>query len=128
MKWTEPVAVEDHMDRAVRFADGEVRRDANVVLSEEQYRQMAQGYRCCRCYGIVDTAFPETCGFPGCDGYPAGFPMRERQREVMEQEFDGYEWVGISRETYERDMNALDRKLHPATPKSSRIWVPGQKE
>jgi hypothetical protein len=127
MKWTEPVAVEDHTERVVRFADGEVRRDANVVLSEEQYRKMAAGYTCCRCYGDVSHlgAFPETCGFPGCDGYPDGFPMRERQREVMEQEFDGYEWVGISKETYERDMNALDRKLHPST---GGIWIPGQKE
>lgn len=126
MRWSEPVHVDDHMERVVIHGDGTVTRDANVTLTEEQYKEMAQGYRCCRCYGHVTTAFPETCGFPGCDGYPDGFPMRERQREVLEKEFDGYEWVGISRETYERDMNMLDKKLHPAKPKDSRIWIPGK--
>lgn len=106
------------MERVVVFGDGEVRRDANVTLSEEQYRQMAQGYRCCRCYGMVDSAFPESCGLPGCDGYKDGFPMRERQREVMEQEYDGYEWIGISRETHEAEQEKLD-KLD--------IWTPSKR-
>lgn len=121
MTWTPPVAVQDHFERVVIFGDGEVRRDVNVTLTEEQLRQMVQGYRCCRCYGIVDTAFPETCGFPGCDGYPDGFPMRERQREVMEQEFDGEEWIGISRATHERLENELDQG--PSRGRS-RIWTP----
>ncbi len=37
------------------------------------------------------------------DGYKDGFPMRERQRKVMEEEFDGYEGI------YETD-----------------IWTPGK--
>lgn len=120
MKWTEPVAVEDHMERFVRYADGTASRDVDVTLTEDQYRQMANGYRCCRCYGLTDTAFPESCGFPGCDGYPKGFPMRERQRQVMEREFDGYKWIGPSRETKER-LEASDE-----TPRGrSRIWIPG---
>jgi hypothetical protein len=103
MTWVPPADVEDHMQgRLVRYGDGEVRRDVDVTLTEEQYKRMAQGYVCCRCYGAVPHAFPENCGFPGCDGYPDGFPMRERQREVMEAEFDGYKWLGPSRETMRR--------------------------
>lgn len=101
-EWTPPVAIENHDERVVLYADGEVRRDVDITFTEAQYKQMRQGYRCCRCYGIVDTAFPETCGFPGCDGYPDGFPMRERQREVLDREFDGLKWIGPSRETLER--------------------------
>lgn len=112
-EWTPPIAIEDHPERIVLYADGSVRRDVDITLSEEQYRQMFQGYRCCRCYGMVETAFPESCGFPGCDGYRDGFPMRERQREVMEHEFDGYKWIGPSREFAE----AAD----------SPIWTPGGK-
>jgi len=103
------------MERRVVYADGEIRRDVNVTLDEETYNKMAAGYICCRCYGHVPHAFPEACGLPGCDGYKDGFPMKERQREVMEKEFDGYEWIGISRETYEREQEALNRPP---------IWTP----
>lgn len=122
-EWTPPAAVQDHRERLVRYADGRVTRDANVTLSEEQYREMVAGYRCCRCYGLVDSAFPESCGFPFCDGYPEGFPMRERQREVLEREFDGEEWIGISRETYEREQAEADRLAHPS---KGLIWIPGK--
>jgi hypothetical protein len=113
------------MERVAVFGNGEVRRDANITLTEAQYRKMAQGYTCCRCYGDVSHLgpFPESCGFPGCDDYPEGFPMKERQREVLEAEFDGYEWIGISRETYEREQNEIE----PKTIKGqSTIWVPGR--
>lgn len=117
--WTEPVAIEDHQERLVVYADGQVRRDVDVTLTEAQYRQMRQGYRCCRCYGLVESAFPESCGFPGCDGYSDGFPMRERQAAVMDAEFDGFKWIGPSRETLERietPTAELDR--------ASGIWTP----
>lgn len=117
--WTEPVAIEDHPDRLVIYADGEVRHDVDITLTEEQYRQMRQGYRCCRCYGIVSSAFPETCGFPGCDGYPDGFPMRQRQAEVMDAEFDGHKWIGPSRETIERVETSMDELARRG------IWLPG---
>lgn len=107
-QWSPPVAVEDHVGRVVQYADGHLSRDADVTLTEEQYKEMAQGYRCCRCYGMLDTAFPETCGFPGCDGYPNGFPVRERQRKVMEEEFDGLKWIGPSRAMYERAQTPVE--------------------
>lgn len=113
MTWKPPVVVEDHMERATVYADGRVTRDVDVTLSEEDYKEMWAGYRCCRCYGHVDTAFPETCGFPFCDGYPRGFPMRQRQREVMEREFDGLKWVGVTKEIADRLEEA-----------NNRIWTP----
>ena len=123
MRWSPPEAVQDHFERVTIYADGKARRDVNITFSEEQYREMVQGYRCCRCLAHVNEAFPETCGFPGCDGYPDGFPMRERQREVMEREFDGHEWIGISRETHEQEMNELDADTYKHKP---HIWVPGK--
>lgn len=102
-KWT-PIAVEDNTDgELVVYSDGEVRRDIDLYLTEDQYEKMKQGYMCCRCFELQETAFPETCGLPGCDGYPDGFPMRERQRQVMESE-----------------MHDEARR----TPASGRIWTP----
>lgn len=68
------------------YGDGSVRRDIDIYPTKEQYELMRQGYMCIRCFELQETAFPETCGVPGCDGYRDGFPMRERQREVMESE------------------------------------------
>jgi hypothetical protein len=111
------------MERLAIFGDGEVRRDVNVTWTEEQYKEFVQGYRCIRCFGPTSEAFPEHCPTPFCDGYPEGFPMKERQREVMDKEFDGEEWIGISRETYEAEQNELEPKT---TKGQSRIWVPGK--
>lgn len=119
--WSPPEAIEPHPERFVVYADGSVCRDADVTLSEEQYRRMRQGYTCCRCYGTVDTAFPEACGFPGCDGYPDGFPMRARQLEVMDAEFDGHKWLGPSRQTVARHENSMDDFR-----RKTGVWIPGR--
>lgn len=85
-EWT-PLHVEDALngDRVV-YGNGDVRRDIDIYPTKEQYELMRQGYMCIRCFELQETAFPETCGVPGCDGYAKGFPMRERQREVMDSE------------------------------------------
>jgi len=101
-EWAPPAAVQDHTERVVVYADGNVRRDANITWAEEDYKKFVAGYRCVRCFADVPHAFPEHCPTPYCDGYPEGFPMKQRQREVLEQEFDGYEGI------YETD-----------------IWTPG---
>lgn len=104
-KWT-PIGVEENTEGQLAvFGDGEIRRDIDLYLTPEQYEQMRQGYQCCRCFEVVESAFPETCGVPGCDGYPNGFPMRERQREVMESEMK-------------------DEFRTPQREKSSLIWTP----
>lgn len=85
-KWT-PLHVEDSTDgKLVIYGGGDVKRDIDIHPTKEQYEQMKQGYMCIRCFGLTETAFPENCGTPGCDGYRDGFPMRERQRQVMESE------------------------------------------
>lgn len=85
-KWT-PLHVDDAMngDRVI-YGNGEVRRDIEIYPTKEQYELLKQGYMCIRCFELQSEAFPETCGMKGCDGYPDGFPMRERQRDVMETE------------------------------------------
>lgn len=112
-EWRPPVAVQDHMERKVVYADNRVTRDVNVTWTEADYKEFVQGYRCVRCYAHVKEAFPVHCPTPYCDGYPEGFPMRERQAKVLEEEFDGEEWIGVSRSTYEAEQNALDK-----------IWTP----
>lgn len=85
-KWT-PLHVEDSTEGELAvYGNGDVRRDIAIYPTKEQYEMMQQGYMCVRCFEIQETAFPETCGLPGCDGYPNGFPMRERQRQVMGSE------------------------------------------
>lgn len=85
-EWT-PLHVEDDTEGGlVVYGNGDVRRDIAIYPTKEQYEMMKQGYMCVRCFELQDTAFPETCGVRGCDGYPDGFPMRERQRQVMESE------------------------------------------
>jgi hypothetical protein len=108
----QPVAIEDHLGgRLVRYSDGSVTRDVDQTYTEDDYRMMYQGYACCRCGKVQETAFPESCGFPYCDGYPDGFPMRERQRQVMDEEYDGEKWIGLTRETYERLLAADELRV-----------------
>ena len=116
--------MQDHLFRRVVYGNGEVRQDVNVTWTEEQYREFTQGYRCAKCYVRVPHAFPETCGTPGCDGYPDGFPMREKQRQALEDDFDGMEWIGLSRETAERLANEIDKQGKPKG--DSHIWIPGK--
>ena len=117
----QPVDVDDHLGgRLTIYADGDVRRDIDATYTEDDYRRLAQGYACIRCGKVQTTAFPESCGFPGCDGYPDGFPMRERQAQVMEAEFDGYRWIGPSRETMERLETPVSELPQLWTPSASR--------
>jgi len=122
-EWRQPVAIQDRAERHIVYSDGHVARDVNITWTEHDYKQFAQGYRCVRCYAPVPHAFPDHCPTPFCDGYPDGFPMKERQRQVLEEEFDGFEWIGISRETHEREQN----EMNPTTGRDqSQIWVPGK--
>lgn len=87
-KWT-PLHVEDSTEgELVIYGNGDVRRDIDIHPTKEQYEQMQQGFMCVRCFEPQETAFPETCGLRGCDGYRDGFPMRERQREVLAEMLD----------------------------------------
>lgn len=122
-KWRPPVAVQDHLERKVIYSDNRATRDVNITWTEQDYREFVQGYRCVRCYAHVDNAFPEHCPTPYCDGYPDGFPMKERQSRVLEEEFDGFEWIGLSRSTFERMQNEAEPKT---TKGQSQIWVPGK--
>ena len=101
-EWTE-IVVEDDLDTFDVYSDGSVRPSIAMYLTQEQYQRMWDGFMCVRCFEPQTTAFPETCGFRGCDGYPDGFPMRERQRQVMESEME----------------NEVRK-----TPASGKIWTP----
>lgn len=112
------MAVEDHMERRVVIGD-RVFQDADVTFTEEQYERLAHGYVCCRCYEPHDQAFPVRCKL-------CGFPMRSEQAHAMEQEFEGYKWIGPSREMAERLKTPLERPREPGR-NTSRIWVPDGK-
>lgn len=104
-KWT-PLYVEDSTNGdIVVYGNGDMRRDIDIYPTEEQYNMMLQGYMCVRCFELQETPFPETCGLPGCDGYRDGFPMRERQRQVLMSEM-------------------RDEVRTPSTVRSD-IWLPG---
>lgn len=91
--------------------DGTVRRDANVLITEAQYRQMAAGYLCPWCYQQLDHAFVRTCR-DWCNG-PRDAGEREWQA-FMDERFGGVDWLGPSKATLARMENERD----------SRVWVP----
>ena len=110
------VDVEDHPERLVVMADGEVRRDVNIVLNEETFRRLMNGYLCSECYEPHDQAFPEKCKL-------CGYPIRKEQPHRMETEFEGYTWIGPSRGMLERLDNSVDESLEKMAKRSG-IFLP----
>lgn len=62
--------------------------ESRITVSREMIEQMWQGYRCAACLEDVTEhglgAFPLTCPAAWCQ-----FPMRQRQRAQLEQDFVG---------------------------------------
>lgn len=118
-RWMAPlnaVDVEDHPERLVVMADGEVRRDVNVVFTEDTFKRLYQGYLCAECYEPHDTAFPERCKL-------CGFRMRAEQPAKVESEFEGFTWIGPSRATIENLDNVTDETLEKMARRSG-IFLP----
>ena len=101
--------VEDDAEWFAILPGNRVRRDAEVIVSDDQLSQMMQGYLCANCYEPLDPPFPEVCPLPGC-----GFHVKRDQRHMLEQRYEGETQVGPSKATLDRLDNDLDRA----------IWVP----
>lgn len=118
-RWMAPlnaVDVEDHPERLVVMADGEVRRDVNIVFEEDTFRRLKMGYLCAECYEPHDSPFPERCKL-------CGFPMRREQPAKVDSEFEGYTWIGPSRATIEGLDNATDETVEKMARRSG-IFLP----
>lgn len=95
-------------------SDGTVRRDANVLLTEDQYQRMAQGYLCPWCYQALTTAFDRTCR-DWCNG-PRDANRIDWQA-FMDERFGGIDHLGPSRSTLNELENSADRMWIPPSAK-----------
>jgi hypothetical protein len=91
--------VEDDPTWLLIEPDGTVRRDANVFITENQYRQMRQGYLCPWCFHELRSAFDRTCKGWCYGPYDAS---QEDWKAYMDERFGGVEWFGPSKKTLER--------------------------
>ena len=94
------VAVEQHTSRVTVGPKGELRGEADVTITEEDYRRIWSGYMCPFCYEPLETAFVRTCR-SWCGGGNKLYSVDE-WHSFMEGTLDGYKWIGPSRETIEK--------------------------
>lgn len=88
-----------------------VYQDANVYLTEEQYRRMRAGYICPWCFQEFKHAFELNCA--GWHWGPDRETCEREWQRYMDERFGGVEWLGPSKSLLE----SLE----------SPIWVPGKK-
>ena len=101
--------VEDAPERWV--INGQPRRGVNIAVTDEQFEQYRQGYRCIRCHGVQPEPFPAECVEPFCK-----FRIKDDQIRFLESEFRGEHRYGPS--PVEVDHEKEDWK-----PRSG-IWLP----
>ncbi len=111
--------IENHP--SVWVVDGEPRSGVNVVVSEDRWHEFRSGYRCLRCYGVQDEAFPEVCKARDLTGsWRCGFRMRDDQLRFLENETTTQRYgPSPDDDDYERE------NFKPSG--DSRIWLPGDK-
>lgn len=108
----------------VYVVDGEMRSGVNVAMSAESFEQYRSGYRCLRCHGVQDEAFPEVCKVRDLTGtWKCGFKIREDQLRYLEAEHRGSQWYGPSPD--DRDAWG-DQDERENFQKRTGIWLPGK--
>jgi hypothetical protein len=113
--WREKI-VEEHPNRIIVLpGENEPRGEADVTVSEEEYRRIYTGFECPWCYQVLATAYERTCK-EWCCGGDRVYTIDE-WHAFMDGHLDGYKWIGPSREMVER------LEARPAS--SSEIWTPG---
>ena len=117
-KWLDDPVVEDDPRWLLEMADGSVYVDADVSVTEADYRRMYNGYVCPWCYQVLDHAFERTCA-AWCHGGPD--VTVEAWREYLDTRFGGEKWIGPSRETLAAEQNEMDD-----FKRKTGIWVPGR--
>ena len=71
-------------------------REVDVSVSEDQYRQMWNGYMCAYCYEPWSSPWPEKCTVPGCW---SGEVSEQKQRAYLDERYGGEKWLGPSKAT-----------------------------
>ena len=120
-RWRKPVipqAIENDPDEF--YWDGHGwRKQVDVTLSPDDFERVKQGYVCQNCLEPQETPFPEACSL-------CGFPMKEKQRALLEFEFRGHKKVGPSTSLRE-EQDRLDEWAEENVWKpGQQIWVPGK--
>lgn len=108
-----PEAVLRESDEVFQLADGRVARGNEIVMTEDQFEQIRQGYRCIAClHAPQPQPFPQHCVEPYCR-----FPMRDQQADELARQMRGRTdlWPNRGGGDPERE------RWQP----SSGIWVPG---
>lgn len=87
---------------AVFTGNGQPAVGAHWHLTDEEFEQVRQGFRCVVCMEPYNEPFPETCII--CE-----FPIRERQAEEIERQMQGHvvvedpaDHIDYERENYEK--------------------------
>lgn len=85
--------------------------ESRITVSKEMMEQLWQGYRCAAC--LEDVAAHGLGAFPDkCPAWWCGFPMRERQRELLERDFVGEVEKMRQAGWVEREEAFLEEKFH----------------
>lgn len=94
--------VESNPRKKFILPDGREFVDNTVTVSLEKAEMMWQGYLCASCLEPFREAYPEAC--PVC-----GFPVREHQRRLLEQDFKGVDPTVVGSFPLDRELEHLDR-------------------
>lgn len=98
-------------DFVVQIGDREV-RDEDVIISEEMFEQIRQGYMCIKCFQPFESAFPEECTMPVCK-----FPVRREQSFELLRMYAGHD-AEVGCDPFERDDDPEERAREKG------IWLP----
>lgn len=98
-------------DYLVRIGDREV-RDEDVIISEEMFEKIRQGYMCIKCFQAFESAWPEECSMPVCR-----FPVRAEQSLEILRLYAGHD-DEVGRDPFEEDDDP-ERRL-----RERGVWIP----
>lgn len=105
-RWREPVeivSIESDASRTVRFGNDErQQRDYEVIVTEDSFERMRQGYMCAQCYEPFAQPFPEQCNV-------CRFEVANKQLHQLEETYIGETWVG-SKQTIHDELEELAEK------------------
>lgn len=117
-----PQAVIRDSDMVTLESDGRLHIIPNITVPPEVFDQYREGYRCLRCQGVQEEAFPERCiegaRFNAC-AVPGGYEMRRLQSEDLANEFKGEDVLWP-------DMPEDEERAAWKPRGQSGIWVPGR--
>lgn len=104
-RWREPVEIVsiESDTGTVRFGnDDRLQRDYEVIVTEESYERVRQGYMCAQCYEPFERPFPDSCGV-------CGFRVKDQQPKQLADTYLGETWVG-SKQTIHDELEELAEK------------------